>query len=132
MGRLDLDAARAARAARVEGEQEEHIIVMGGQEFTVPPEMPAQFALLIMEGRIGAGLEKLFGREQYAIFETVDYSIEDLMELADGVAQLYGFDTVGEALASRRSSSSNGNRSRPTSRRSTASTSAIKSGANSR
>lgn len=106
--------------------------MLGGQEFTIPPEMPAQFALLIMEGHIGAGLEKLFGSEQYAEFSKIGYSIEDLMELADGVAQLYGFETVGEALASRRSSSSNGNRSRPTSKRSTASISAVKSGANTR
>lgn len=129
MGRLDLDAARAARA---EAEGEPHVVVLDGQEFTMPPEMPAQFALHVMEGNIFKGLEALFGPDQYAVFSKIVYSIDDLLELADGVANLYGFENVGEALASRRSSRNSGKPSRPTSKRSTVSTSAVSSGANGR
>lgn len=132
MGVLDLDAARAARAAKSEAEAEGHTVVLDGQEFALPPEMPAAFALHVLEGNIFRGLEKLFGPEQYAAFDKIGYSIDDLIELADGVAHLYGFENVGEALASRRSSSNNGKRSRPTSKRSTDSTSATSSGANGR
>lgn len=132
MGRLDLDAARAARAAKAEAEGDEHVVKLDGQEFTLPAEMPAAFALHVLEGNIFKGLEALFGAEQYAAFASIAYSIDDLVELADGVAQLYGFENVGEALASRRSSRNSGKPSRPTSKRSTASTSAASSGANGR
>lgn len=132
MGRLDLDAARAARAAKAEAEAEEHVVTLEGHDFILPPEMPAAFALHVLEGNIFRGLAALLGDEQYAEFSAIRYSIDDLIELADGVAQLYGFNNVGEALASRRSSSNTGNPSRPTSKRSTAKTSATSSGANGR
>lgn len=118
MGRLDLDAARQARAAKAEAKGEEHVIVLGGTEFTLPSEMPADFAFAFAEGNPRAGLKALFDG-QYEQFTETRYSIEDLLELVDGVAQLYGFDNMGEALASRGSSSRNGKPSRPTSKRTT-------------
>lgn len=129
MGHLDLDAARAARAAKAEGEREEHVVTLEGHDFALPFEMPAAFAIHVMEGSIFRGLQVLFGDEQYATFATITYSLEDLIELVDGIAELYGFESLGEALASRRSSLSTGKPSRPTSKRSTAKTSARSSGA---
>lgn len=115
MGRLDLDAARAARAAKSEAKGNDHVIVLGGEEYTIPPEMPADFALLCMEGNIRGGLRALLDG-QFESFSEQRYSIEDLLELVDGVADLYGFESLGEALASRNSSSNTGKRSRPTSK----------------
>ena len=118
MGTLDLDAARKARAAQAEAEAEEHVIILAGEEFTIPPEMPADFALLFMENNPSGALRALFNG-QYDRFAETRYSVEDLLELLDGVVKLYGFDTLGEALASRGSSSKSGKPSRPTSKRTT-------------
>lgn len=119
MGRLDLDAARAARAAKAEAQAEEHVIVLEAEEYTIPPEMPADFAIYALEGQLHASLRSLLDG-QYDRFAQTRYSIEDLVELVEGVVKLYGFENLGEALASRRSSSTTGKRSRPTSKRTTA------------
>lgn len=118
MGVLDLDAAREARAAKAEAKAEPHVILLNGQKFEIAAEMPAEFAFAFMEGKPRDGLRVLFG-EHYDEFAKTAYSIDDLVELVEGVAELYGFDNLGEALASRESSRSNGKRARPTSKRTT-------------
>lgn len=135
MARLDLDAARAARAAEAEAKGEDHVLVIGGQEFSLPVEMPLAFPLALAEADVMGGIRELLGEEQYAEFAAnpkTRLSTEDLKELFTGAAELYGFEDVGEALASGSSSLRNGKPSRPTSKRSTAKTSGPKSGGRTR
>jgi hypothetical protein len=126
--RLDLDAARAARAAKAEAEGEAHVLVLGGQEFELPTEMPLDFVLAAAEGDVAGSLRVLLGEEEYENLRAKGLSVSDLNELIGGLAEVYGLEDVGEALASGDFFSKNGKPSRPTSKRSTASTSARKSG----
>lgn len=109
---LDLDSARAARLEKV---GKPPVIKWGGKRYTLPVELPAEFAFAYQEDRLKDAVSTLFGGpEEAEEFFAGGPSIEDLMELADGVAGLYGI-AEGESEASGGRSRNGGGRSRPTS-----------------
>lgn len=126
MATIDLDAARAARA---EAQGEENTVLLGGDTFTLPLELPIELGDFLVSGRVGAFIEALLGEEQWTKFASHKPTLNDLKVLAEQLAPLYGFESPGESPASVASLPSNGSHSRPTSRASTGSTSRKRSGA---
>ena len=118
MGVLDLDAARKARAAKSETGGKPHDITVDGETFTIPVEMPLDAALAISDGHVALFFEELLNG-QHEAFAKHKISVDDLLVLVEGVSEMYGLDNLGEALASRASSSNTSKRSRPTSKRTT-------------
>lgn len=100
MGTLDLDAARAARA---EAKQENHVVVFGGEKFELPPEPPWEMVELPAMGDAPGGVRALLGDEQYIAFKRHRPSVPDMVALLEGAVGLYGL-TVGESSASAGSS----------------------------
>jgi hypothetical protein len=90
--KIDLDAARAARA-----ESEPVTVVFGGEEFTLPPELPLEAATAA--GEPTRFIEVMFG-DQHEAFMQLRPSMNDVMTLANGIAAAYGFASVGESVAS--------------------------------
>lgn len=121
MTRLDLNAARAARA---EAGRERHEFIFGPDDtvFELPAELPAEFAFLLIENKALEALRVLLGG-RFDEFWKLGPTVEDLQELTTGIAQLYSFVDVGESVASVPSSGNGGKSSRPTSPASTAKTS---------
>lgn len=126
MGVLDLNAARAARAAEAEAKGEEHILRFGDQEIHLPPEfneLPWRVAGPAMRGDVRAFLVELVGEETAdKFFVEWDPTVADIAAFSDGLVELYGLN-LPESPASDGSSTSSGNRSRLTSNGSTALTS---------
>lgn len=110
--RIDVDAARAARR-EAKGQTEPLILVIGGQEITMPDEMSADAMVAfgeVFEGLEGdpedmsvgaqmralAGmnqlLEVLFGAEVWARIRAQNLSIEDLEFILDTTFDFYGLD----------------------------------------
>ncbi len=117
MASFDLDAARAARA---EARGEPPTVTFGGEEYVMPAELELEAAEHLMFGRPTQFVKALLG-EDWERFNANKPTLNDLKDLSDGLAVLYGFAEPGESPASPSSSTSNGNRSRPTSNGSTAS-----------
>lgn len=93
---IDLDARRKARA---EVQREPVTLVMGGVKFTLPPEMPADFALYAQEdGRLRDAISALIG-EQAEEFFALRPSMDDITDLVNAAAEVYGV-APGEAQAS--------------------------------
>lgn len=118
MATIDLDAARAARAAESENKGKPHELKLGGQSFSIPPEMPFKAAEAIGRGNIDQFFELLLNG-QHEEFAEQDLSLDDLVELTDSLMDVYGMESLGESLASRTSALSTGKPSRPTSKRTT-------------
>lgn len=117
MRRIDLNAARAARA---EAQSEPMLADLGDETFTLVPELPIDFITQLSEGKFREAVRMLFpsGVEHEAAFErfmALGLSVPDLMELAGAYTGM----TVGESPASPRSSKNRGTRSRPTSKATT-------------
>lgn len=91
---VDLDAMRAARA---EVEQEPVVIRFGGEEFTLPPEMPVGLPVYAQSGDLEGVLATLFGDEARRFMSRA--SVQDVHDLVDGVLEVYGL-TEGESDAS--------------------------------
>lgn len=123
MGELDLDAARAARA---EAHGEAPTVVLGGETFTLPAELPMQYVWTLVEGEDIDALKVLFDG-QLDRFLAAGPTREDILALIAGVPKLYGLASQGELPASAGSSNGGSNRSRPTSPATTRSTSAKRS-----
>lgn len=109
MTRLDLDAARKARA---EALGEPLVIVFGGEEFTLPAEKPYDFAILLARGQATDAIESLFAPDDAVRFWKRDKppaerpSLPDVRALLDAVTDHFGAQDPGESAAS--PSSSNG------------------------
>lgn len=92
---IDLAAARAARA---EAHREPVILKWDeGIEFTLPPEMPVEFALCASEGNMRAALAALLG-DQAEEFFALRPSMNDVSDLAEIAGEVYGI-TPGEPIA---------------------------------
>lgn len=122
---VDLDEARAARAELNPAKG----IILGGEEFLLRPEVPAEMLELLTVGRILDALATLLldpdgDRERLRATMPTERDIEAILAL-------YG-TRLGESSASVRPSASTGAPSKPTSGGSTASTSAGRSGASRR
>jgi len=79
----------AARAARMETEQEPVTILIADAEFTLPVELPADYALLAMGGDLRGAVQALLGDDADRFFETRP-SLPDLEALIEGVNGAYG------------------------------------------
>lgn len=100
--RIDLDAKRAARRAQ---EKAGPVVVFGGKEWQLPPELPwdlVRDAARGMSGDVDALdriLITLFG-DDYRTDETFrDLGIVDVLELFEDIGPLYGL-TLGNLQAS--------------------------------
>jgi hypothetical protein len=93
---IDLGAAKAARAEA----QNEPVVLKWDDKtsFTLPVEMPADFALLASEGDLRGAVTALIGDQAQKFFE-LRPSMEDLTALAELAGSVYGL-TAGEAPAS--------------------------------
>jgi hypothetical protein len=126
---IDIDAARAARR---EKKREPHEIKVGGERFTVPHMRTWQVRYIeaFRTGETREVFKALMGDEDWARFEAHGFDLDDLEDLADGIAAEAGLQSVGKPSASGSSSPSNGRPSKPTSGGSTELTS-VTSGAES-
>ena len=88
---IDLDQARAARA---EVANEPVSIKFAGEEFELPAELPADFALLAAEDRDYDALKALF-RDDTERFFAQRPSFDDVRELMTQIGTVYGL-TAGE------------------------------------
>lgn len=125
MEAFDLDAARAARA---ELRGDPPCFLFGGQKFTVPAEIPAEFAYLLDDPKEAL---RFLLQDQFDDFWAHRPSKEDLVALVAWIAGGAGM-TPGESMASAGSSPNGSGRSRPTSPATTAKTSARRSSGRSR
>lgn len=123
MSELDLDAARAARA---EARGEAPTVILGGETFTLPAELPMRYVWTLVDGEDIDALKVLFDG-QLERFLATEPTREDILALVAGVPKLYGLGGPGESPASAGSSNGGSNRSRPTSPAATRSTSAKRS-----
>lgn len=122
MPTVDLDAARAARA---EARGESTTVVVGGREYELSPELPVEFAEHMRFDRIKDALGTLLADpDDLEAFWATRPTIDDVIE----IARTYGVD-LGEFMASSTSSNGTSRPARPTSKRTTASTSGKRSGA---
>lgn len=109
MSRIDLDAARRARAEAV---GEPLVVVFGGEEFTLPAEKPFDFSMYLARGFVYEAIDALLAPDDVARFWRRDRppaerpTLDDVTALLDGVAEHFGSKDQGESLAS--ASSSNG------------------------
>lgn len=101
MATIDLDKARAARA---ETQGETHDLVLGGETYQLPAELPYEWAEASALGNIRVALAALLGEEEAARLFKAALSIKDLEEMNDQIAVIYGVGESGEASASRSSS----------------------------
>ena len=86
---IDLDAARTARA---EAEREVPIVVFGGEEFTLPVELPWEIAEAAAANDGAAALraiEMLLG-DQWEAFKAHRPSLADVMVIVEGLGSIYG------------------------------------------
>lgn len=127
MPTIDLDAARAARAEK-STDTETPTVAYAGKVFDLPRELP--FGVFLRMAELAVDPEKaldsmadfvrsLFG-DRAQEFLDLGPSMDDLLALMDGLSEGYGVD-AGKASASPASASSTTRRSKPTGKRSTAS-----------
>lgn len=113
--RIDLDAARAARAEARGSQAETSVVAFGGEDFELPIECPWTFVEHLNAEQNRAAVADLFGDEAAERFFSHGPSVADLTEFVQGVAVAYGLGTPGNSPASRRSSSNGSRRSKRTS-----------------
>jgi hypothetical protein len=92
---INLDAAASARA---ELQGEPVTLIFREVTFTLPVEMPADFALHAQAERLRESVAALIGEKAEEFF-TLRPSIEDITELVNAAARIYGV-SPGEAAAS--------------------------------
>jgi hypothetical protein len=107
MPTVDLDAARAARR---EAKGEDIIVRFGGNDFTMPPELPFEVVEVLgdirdagedaprMANAIFQMFQILLG-DQFETFKAARPSMDDLNAMLEGVMAEYGV-TLGEQEAS--------------------------------
>lgn len=118
----DLDEARAARA---EVADDPPAIRLGGVDYQLVAELPLEFADLVLAGRLRLAVGILLADiDELESFMAHKPTLGDLTEIAG----VYGFRSLGESLASRTRSNGTSKPSRPTSKRTTGSTSARPAG----
>lgn len=103
MTRIDLDAARKARAETL---GEPLVVVFGGEEFTLPVEKPFDFAMYLARGYIYEAVEALLSPDDVTRFWRRDKppserpATPDVAALLDAVADHFGTSDPGESAAS--------------------------------
>jgi hypothetical protein len=130
MARVDVDAMLAAKR---EIEDESHVVVFRGREFTIPSAAPFTFLEACVYGRDETTRAFLAVRailgDEYEKFLEARPTVDEATKFVSVVAELWGMEeNLGESPASGGSSSRTTKPSRPTSNGSTRSTSAKRSG----
>lgn len=92
---INLDEARAARQ-----ESDPVELVLGGQKFNLPPELPFRFAELAGESKLQEALIVLLGEEQADEFFAQQPSTDDLAVFSEAIVKVYGLDTEGNLQGS--------------------------------
>lgn len=100
--RIDLDAARAARAEKVGPAP---VVVLEGVEYVLPPELPMEAVLVVAEeftkakldtpekidpGAVRVAMEAIFGEHWPTLRPKL--SVSDCFLVLTGVLELYGTD----------------------------------------
>jgi hypothetical protein len=88
---IDLDAARAARA---EAAGDPVTLTFGGETYTLPVELPADFALYAMERDLRSAVMALLDDDADAFFAWRP-SMDDLTALVEHAMKVYGVDQGG-------------------------------------
>jgi hypothetical protein len=88
---IDLDSARAARAEK-RGDVDSPRIRFSEEDFDLPLELPADFVLLVEEGRFRDGIKSLFSEADAERFFAHQPSMDDLEQLAESLFDTYGVD----------------------------------------
>lgn len=126
MGTFDVDALLAQKD---EASRAPKTLTWRGRDWELPPALPLEAADLLARGRYLDVLLMLVGPDQTPAFRAQRPTMDDAEAIIDhAVPVLYGI-TSGESSASSDSSESTGERPRPTSDASTASTSPEPAGA---
>jgi hypothetical protein len=89
---IDLDAARAARAT---AQAEAPVIKFGGEEYTLPIELPwsiVEAASSSNTSEIVNAVKSLLG-EQWTTFEATGVSVADMTTLIESIAGVYSTDS---------------------------------------
>lgn len=100
--RIDLDAARRARA---EERGDPPVVVVGGKEYPLPAEMPADVVTafgMVARGDVAAlngALLELFGEENLAAIKATGLSWDDEKFLFESAVEEYGFDLPGSSAS---------------------------------
>ena len=119
-------------AAQAEGERKPHPITVRGRTFHAVPAPPYSVVQAAMTGDTEAFSPDRFGPAVFGVEQWADLvafvDTDEMRVILSALPELYGFGP-GESKASKQSSRSTGDRSRPTSNGSTASTSRKRSGA---
>lgn len=86
---IDLDAARIARA---EAQGEAPVIRFGGQDWTLPSELPwaVAEAAAANDGPAALAAIRLLLGSQWAEFSKLNPSLSDVAVLLEGVGEIYG------------------------------------------
>jgi hypothetical protein len=79
--KLNLDAARA------EANEEDHVVTLDGQDYTLPARWPVLTTEKLMNGEASAAIALLFGAENVEAVAPL-LSVDDLNAIGE---QLYGF-----------------------------------------
>lgn len=116
--KIDLDAARAARAEKLEA----HTLTLCGQEFTLPAEFPFAVGAELAVGNYDGALKILLDG-QYDTVVKLGLNPGDLTAIVLALPEMYGFADEGKSSASASPSKRGGSQRRRTSNASTASTS---------
>ncbi len=123
-----MSVERVVDLARAEIQGEPPVVILGGERFTLPHEMP----YTVMEAFVARDREgfmrPLLG-DSYERFWALGISAADSDEFVEQILVIYGVGGPGNSSASGDSSKSNGTRSKPTSPATTKSTSAKRAGA---
>lgn len=84
--------------ARTVADSDDHVLVYGGREYTLPALMPLTAIESMEDGKVIDFLRALLGDDQYADFR-VDAVVDDMDAIADAIGKLYG-QAPGESGAS--------------------------------
>lgn len=134
--RIDLDAARRAREDKGRGPGP--TVTFRGKTFQLPAEVPYgvyRTLAQLSEAKetdaraglmVGDLIEGFFGEKQWAEFEALGPSLDDVVTIFQRVFEGYSV-TLGESQASLESSNGTGTQPKPRSKRATASNSARRS-----
>lgn len=93
---VDLDAARAQRAAVAEAEGEGLTFRLGGEEFTVlpPKEWPVKTTTLLAKGKVAKAIQLMLA-DRRAEFRAVNPTLADVEAIMAAVSDWQGL-TPGE------------------------------------
>lgn len=92
MSGFDLDAARTARAEKLEA----HHFTFKGERFDLPAEIPYEAVVAAQSGELGGIMTALLGDEAHARFVALKPSAGDVNDLVGWLMPEYGLGTPAQ------------------------------------